>query len=164
MGQDPYIKENEAMGMSFSVPRTTKCPPSLNQIYWALENDIDVDFKRPNPSHGDLTAWASQGVFLLNAVLTVRRGSSNSHAKKGWEEFTQYVIRSINRDAENVVFMLWGKGAQKSATLINRQKHLVLENVHPSPLAGTKFRTIKDFSKANQFLIDCGKKPINWNL
>ena len=137
------------MGMSFSVPKTTKCPPSLAQIYHALENDEDVDFKRPLPLHGDLTKWASQGVFLLNAILTVRKGASNSHAKKGWEEFTQYVIKTINRDTENVVFMLWGKKAHEKAVNIDRKKHLVLENVHPSPLAGTKFRTVKDFSKAN---------------
>lgn len=99
------------MGMSFSVPRTTKCPPSLAQIYCALENDPNVKFTRPKPLHGDLTSWASQGVFLLNAVLTVRKGASNSHAKRGWEELTQYVIKAINRDTENVVFMLWGKKA-----------------------------------------------------
>ena len=88
VGQDPYIKENEAMGMSFSIPRTTKCPPSLQQIYQALINDPEVDFKMPSPLHGDLTDWAKQGVFLLNAILTVRAGKSNSHQKQGWEQFS----------------------------------------------------------------------------
>ena len=152
------------MGMSFSIPRTTKCPPSLQQIYHALTNDPNIDFKRPNPLHGDLTSWAQQGVFLLNAILTVQKGKSNSHQKKGWEDFTQQVIRTISRDTEGVVFMLWGKKAHEKAMYVDKNKHLILCNVHPSPLAGTGFRSIQDFSKANQFLMDQGKKPINWNL
>ena len=140
VGQDPYIKDNEAMGMSFSVPRKIKTPPSLLQIYCALENDPNVNFTRPNPMHGDLSAWAKQGVFLLNAILTVQKGKSNSHQKKGWEQFTEYVIRTISRDTEGVVFMLWGKKAHEKANLIDSNKHAVLQNVHPSPLAGQGFR------------------------
>jgi len=124
------------MGMSFSVPRTTKCPPSLQSIYWALHNDEAINFTRPQPAHGDLTKWAQQGVFLLNAILTVRKAASNSHQKKGWEDFTQQVIRTISRDTDGVVFMLWGKKAHDKAALIDSKKHLVLSNVHPSPLAG----------------------------
>lgn len=164
VGQDPYIKPNEAMGMSFSVPKTTKCPPSLQQIYCALENDPKVSFKRPSPAHGDLTKWADQGVFLLNAILTVQEGKSNSHQKRGWEQFTEHVIRKINKECDGVVFMLWGRKAHEKAVQINRSKHLVLENVHPSPLAGTKFRSILDFSAANTYLVEKGKKPIDWQL
>jgi len=108
VGQDPYIKENEAMGLCFSIPKGTKVPPSLKNIYKALENDTKVKFKTPNPIHGDLSAWARQGVFLLNAILTVRTGVSNSHQKKGWEQFTDAVIQAINTKKENVVFILWG--------------------------------------------------------
>ena len=101
---------------------------------------------------------------MLNAILTVRKGASNSHQKKGWEDFTQQVIKTISRDTEGVVFMLWGKKAHDKAALIDSKKHLVLSNVHPSPLAGQGFRTITDFSKANQYLAEKGKKPIDWNL
>jgi uracil-DNA glycosylase len=108
----------------------------------------------PTPLHGDLTAWAKQGVFLLNAILTVREGKSNSHQKQGWEEFSDRVISAINKETSGVVFMLWGKKAHDKAKMVDRKKHLVLENVHPSPLAGTGFRSVKDFGKANQYLID----------
>lgn len=148
--------------MSFSVPKSTRVPPSLSSIYCALENDPDVDFKRPSPAHGDLTGWAKQGVFLLNAILTVRQGKSNSHQKMGWEKFTQHVIKHISKETEGVVFMLWGKKAHEKAELIDRTKHHVLQNVHPSPLAGQGFKTIRDFSHANQYLISVGKQPINW--
>ena len=114
--------------------------------------------------HGDLTAWASQGVFLLNAILTVREGVSNSHQKQGWEQFSDAVIKSINKETSGVVFMLWGKKAIEKAKMVDRKKHLVLENVHPSPLAGTAFRSVRDFSKANQYLLTQGKKAINWQL
>lgn len=128
VGQDPYIKEGEAMGMSFSVNKGIKTPPSLINIYKALDNDSAIDFKMPpkNLIHGDLTFWARQGVFLLNAILTVRAGKSNSHQKKGWEEFTKETIRQINKRCENVVYLLWGKKAHETATLVNQQKNLVI--------------------------------------
>ena len=152
------------MGLSFSVPKTTKFPPSLQQMYYALKNDESIDFKTPSPMHGDLTAWADQGVFLLNAILTVRKGVSNSHQKQGWEDFTNNVIKVINKETSGVVFMLWGKKAHDKSKMIDGKKHLILQNVHPSPLAGTAFRQVKDFGKANQYLVAQGKKEINWNL
>jgi uracil-DNA glycosylase len=106
----------------------------------------------PGKPHGDLSRWANQGVFLLNAILTVQQGKSNSHQKKGWESFTTSVIKTINRDCDNVVFMLWGKKAHDTAKVVNKDRHLILANVHPSPLAGQGFKTIKDFSIANAYL------------
>jgi uracil-DNA glycosylase len=148
MGQDPYIKHNEAMGMSFSIPKGTKVPPSLVNIYHALNNDQDVDFKMPPNGnfHGDLTAWGKQGVFMLNAVLTVEAGKSNSHAKKGWESFTKQTIRAINKKCSNVVYLLWGKKAHETAVLVNKENNHVILEVHPSPLAGHGFKTSKCFS------------------
>jgi uracil-DNA glycosylase len=138
MGQDPYIKENEAMGMSFSIPKGTKVPPSLVNIYKALENDPNINFEMPSKDdlHGDLTSWGKQGVFMLNSVLTVNAGKSNSHAKKGWESFTKQTIRAINTNCKNVVYLLWGKKAHDTAALVNQDKNLVILEVHPSPLAG----------------------------
>ena len=109
------------MGMSFSIPKGTKVPPSLINIYKALENDADIDFKMPQKDilHGDLTNWGKQGVFMLNAVLTVQAGKSNSHAKKGWESFTKSTIRAINKNCKNVVYLLWGKKAHETANLVN---------------------------------------------
>ena len=127
------------MGMSFSVNKGIKTPPSLMNIYKALFNDEDITFTMPAQKehiHGDLTFWAKQGVFLLNAVLTVRAGKSNSHQKKGWEELTKEAIRQINRNCSNVVYMLWGKKAHDVAVLVNADKNMVLQEVHPSPLAG----------------------------
>lgn len=128
VGQDPYIKPGEAMGMSFSVNKGIKTPPSLLNIYKALNNDDENDFiMPPKPEiHGDLTFWAKQGVFLLNAVLTVRAGKSNSHQKKGWEAFTKETIRQINKRTENVVYLLWGNKAHDSAILVNGSKNLVI--------------------------------------
>ena len=124
VGQDPYIKENEAMGLCFSVPKSIKCPPSLKNIYKALTKDKKVNFQSPNPVHGDLTKWAEQGVLLLNATLTVRKGVSNSHAKKyGWEEFTDAVIEAISKKQEKVVFILWGAFAQKKAAKVDNKRH-----------------------------------------
>ena len=152
------------MGLSFSVPQGTKVPPSLKNIYLALENDPLCKFKMPSPIHGDLTNWAKQGVFLLNAVLTVIAGKSNAHKDQGWEEFTDAAIKGISAKNKNIVFMLWGGFAQKKAALIDSSKHLILNNVHPSPMAGTSFKVIKDFSKANEYLEKNGKTPINWSL
>ena len=110
------------MGLSFSVPKAIRCPPSLLNIYKALENDQKVEFKRPSPAHGDLSRWASQGVLLLNAILTVRKGLSNSHQKKGWEHFTDHVIRTINDKKDGVVFLLWGKKAHEKAATVSTKK------------------------------------------
>jgi len=152
------------MGLSFSIPKGVKVPPSLSNIYKALENDPNVNFKTPNPKHGDLSAWAKQGVLLLNAILTVRKGVSNSHQKKGWEQFTDHVINVINQRKEGVVFLLWGTKAQEKASTVNGSKHLVLKGVHPSPLAGTGFTACRHFSQCNEYLTSKGKTPIDWNV
>ena len=152
--------------MCFSINKGVKVPPSLVNIYKALENDPKIDFKMPakNVIHGDLTSWAKQGVFLLNVVLTVRAGKSNSHAKKGWETFTTQTIKAINKYCENVVYLLWGKFAHKTAEMVNKEKNLVICEVHPSPLAGVGFKTTKCFSECNDYLISKGKKPIEWDV
>ncbi len=160
LGQDPYIKPGEAMGLSFSVPKGTKVPPSLKNIYKELNEDLGC----PIPNHGDLTKWAEQGVFLLNASLTVERGKSNSHAKSGWHTFTDAVIRKISEEKEGLVFMLWGNFAKRKAELIDPFKHLILEAAHPSPLAGGAFFGSKHFSKANEYLATQDKETIDWCL
>ena len=164
VGQDPYPGPIEAMGLSFSVHRGVKVPGSLRNIYKCLEQDKKLKFKAPN--HGDLSDWAKQGVFMLNAVLTVRQGDANSHAKKGWESFTDEVIKIINRDRNGVVFMLWGAYAQAKAASVNKQKHLVLEACHPSPLSAAKggFYSCGHFSKANDYLRTNGQSEIDWTL
>jgi uracil-DNA glycosylase len=160
LGQDPYIKPGEAMGLSFSVPRGVAIPPSLRNIYKELHADIGC----PIPKHGDLTAWAEQGVFLLNAALTVAKGDSNSHANIGWHTFTDAVIRKLSEGRDGLVFMLWGNFAKQKAALIDPFKHLVLEAAHPSPLAGGAFNGCQHFSKANEFLANNGQQTINWEL
>lgn len=160
LGQDPYIKPGEAMGLSFSVPKGVRVPPSLKNIYKELQEDLGC----PIASHGDLTKWAQQGVFLLNASLTVEQGKSNSHAKCGWHTFTNAVIRNISEAREGLVFMLWGNFAKKKAELIDPFKHLVLEAAHPSPLAGGAYFGSKHFSKANEYLATQGKETIDWCL
>jgi uracil-DNA glycosylase len=134
IGQDPYIKKNEAMGMCFSVPKETKVPPSLKNIYKCIQDDPAIkDFKMP--SHGDLTNWAKQGVFLLNDTLTVREGVSFSHKDSGWKKFTDEVIKLIDKECSGVVFLCWGKPAQVKAKMVNTSKHHVLCTSHPSPLS-----------------------------
>ncbi|MEO1262588.1 MAG: uracil-DNA glycosylase [Bacteroidota bacterium] len=160
LGQDPYIKPGEAMGLSFSVPRGVRVPPSLKNIYKELNEDLGC----PIPNHGDLTKWARQGVFLLNASLTVEKGKSNSHAKSGWHTFTDAVIRQISNEKDGLVFMLWGNFAKKKSVLIDPFKHLVLEAAHPSPLAGGAYFGSKHFSKANEYLATQGKETIDWCL
>ena len=160
LGQDPYIKPGEAMGLSFSVPKGVRTPPSLQNIYKELNTDLGC----PIPNHGDLTKWAEQGVFLLNASLTVERGQSNSHAKCGWHTFTDAVIRNISDAKDGLVFMLWGNFAKQKAALIDPFKHLVLEAAHPSPLAGGAFFGSKHFSKANEYLATQSKGTIDWCL
>jgi uracil-DNA glycosylase len=164
VGQDPYPGPIEAMGLSFSVHRGVPVPGSLKNIYKCLQQDKKLSFTPPK--HGDLSAWARQGVFMLNAVLTVRQGAPNSHAKRGWEGFTDEVIKVINRDKSGVVFMLWGAYAQEKAKAVDKKKHLVLEACHPSPLAASKggFFSCGHFSKANEYLRANGQSEINWSL
>ena len=160
LGQDPYHNPYEAMGLSFSVPKGVRTPPSLRNIYKELNSDLGI----PIPNHGDLTSWARQGVFLLNAMLTVEKNKAGSHKKIGWQDFTDAVIRNLSTHRENLVFMLWGGFAKKKNVLIDSSKHLVLEAAHPSPLAGGAYFGSKHFSKANAYLHSKGVAPIDWNL
>ena len=161
LGQDPYINPGEAHGLCFSVRRGVKVPPSLNRIYAVLKGTVPGFVQ---PKHGFLAEWAQSGVFMPNATLTVEKGKSNSHAKAGWQTFTDAVIATINRRCENVVFILWGKFAQKKAAMIDRTRHLVLEGSHPSPLAGSAFLSCNHFAEANKYLVDHGKQPIDWKI
>ena len=159
LGQDPYHGPGQAHGLSFSVKPGVRFPPSLQNIF----KEIETDLGKPMPSNGDLTRWAEQGVFLLNATLTVRAHQAASHQKMGWEEFTDEVIRKISDSREHVVFMLWGSYAQKKSILIDSSKHLVLKAPHPSPLSSYRgFFGCQHFSKANNYLISNGMKPIDW--
>ncbi|MGH1600769.1 uracil-DNA glycosylase [Campylobacter majalis] len=160
LGQDPYHGAGQAMGLSFSVPKGIRVPPSLVNIYKEIETDLGI--KAPN--HGDLSAWAAQGVMLLNATLSVTANQPNSHANFGWQNFTDAVIKILNQKRENIVFMLWGNFAIKKANLIDPNRHLVLTAAHPSPLARGAFFGCRHFSKANDYLIKYGKTPINWDL
>lgn len=160
LGQDPYHNPREAMGLSFSVPKGVRVPPSLKNIYKELNTDLGV----PIPNHGDLTAWAEQGVFLLNAMLTVEHKKAGSHKKAGWQNFTDAVIKTLSDEREHLVFMLWGNFAKKKNILIDNSKHLVLEAAHPSPLAGGAFFGSRHFSKANAYLEQNGRKPIDWGV
>lgn len=160
IGQDPYHEEGQAMGLSFSVPKGQKIPPSLVNIYKEIESETGEKL----PSHGDLTGWATQGVLLLNAVLTVRAGMANSHKNKGWEQFTDGVIKKVSQYLNNVVFILWGANARSKKALIDTTKHLVLESAHPSPLSAYNgFFGCGHFTKTNNYLIANGKTPINWS-
>lgn len=162
LGQDPYHKEGQAQGLSFSVPATVPVPPSLRNIYMELSSDIP-GFKIPN--HGDLSKWAKQGVLLLNAILTVRRHEASSHQNRGWENFTDEIIRKVSDELDQVVFILWGSYAQKKENLINSDKHLVLKSVHPSPLSAYRgFLGCRHFSMANGYLQTQHKEPIDWQV
>jgi uracil-DNA glycosylase len=159
LGQDPYHGSGQAHGLSFSVKPEIPFPPSLLNIFKEIKTDLSVDM----PPNGDLTRWANQGVFLLNATLTVRAHEAGSHQGKGWEEFTDGVIEVINRTQSNVVFMLWGSFAQKKSVLIDTSKHLILKAPHPSPLSSYRgFFGSKHFSKANEYLEANGKALIKW--
>lgn len=160
LGQDPYHGPGQAMGLSFSVPQGTRVPASLVNVYKELE--ADVDFQRPG--HGDLSAWAEQGVFLLNAMLTVEHSKAGSHKKIGWQTFTDSVIKKLSDEREGLVFMLWGNFAKSKSQLIDHTKHTVLEAAHPSPLARNAFSGCKHFSKANAVLKAQGKTHIKWQL
>lgn len=160
LGQDPYHKVGQAMGLSFSVPKGVRIPPSLRNIYRELYEDVGC-----LPAlHGDLTSWADQGVLLLNSILTVREGAAASHAKLGWETFTDGVIRTISDYHTGIVFLLWGNYAKKKADLIDQTKHHVIGAAHPSPLARGAFFGSKPFSQANALLLKQSKTAIQWQL
>jgi uracil-DNA glycosylase len=159
IGQDPYHGEKQANGLCFSVSEGLRVPPSLVNIF----KEIKQDLGKPIPASGDLGRWAQQGVLLLNATLTVRASSPGSHQKKGWEEFTDAVIKKISDEKQNVVFLLWGSYAQKKGEIIDRSKHLVLMSAHPSPFSADRgFFGCKHFSKANEYLKAKGLKEIDW--
>jgi uracil-DNA glycosylase len=160
LGQDPYHNPGEAMGLSFSVPAGIRVPPSLQNIYKEIERSLHI----APPKHGDLSAWADQGVLLLNAMLTVEARKPASHQKIGWQTFTDAVIRILSEQRSGIVFMLWGNFAKSKAILIDTQKHFVLESAHPSPLAGNAFQGCGHFVKANELLQKQGFSPINWQL
>ena len=160
IGQDPYHNPGEAMGLSFSVPQGIPVPPSLKNIYKELKTDINFN----PPPHGDLTSWANQGVFLLNAILTVEKNQAGSHKNIGWQHFTDATISFLSENRQHLVFMLWGNFAKNKKTLLNTTKHLVLESAHPSPLAGNAFQGCRHFSKANEYLMENNITPINWQL
>ncbi len=161
LGQDPYHNEGQAHGLSFSVPKGVSIPPSLRNIYQELLSDLDIT---PSQS-GNLTHWASQGVLLLNSVLTVEKNSPGSHAKSGWVDFTDTVIDILNDKKQNLVFLLWGAYAQKKAELIDQNKHLVLTAAHPSPFSAHKgFFGCKHFSQTNDYLKMHNQQPIDWTL
>lgn len=158
LGQDPYHGAGQAHGLSFSVPDGVTPPPSLKNIYKEIESDLGVKVTK----NGNLENWATQGVFLLNAILTVRASEAASHSKIGWEKFTDAVIKSISDNCNGVVFMLWGNFAKSKKNLIDTNRHYVLEAAHPSPLARGGFFGCKHFSKCNEILVNNGLTPINW--
>ena len=159
LGQDPYHGPGQAHGLCFSVPEGVMVPPSLLNIYKELKNDSDPH----QPSSGNLESWASQGVLLLNATLTVQAHQAGSHQGRGWEEFTDAAIRKLSEEKEGLVFILWGSYAQKKGAVIDRNKHLVLSSPHPSPLSAHRgFFGCKHFSKANTYLSKKGETPIYW--
>lgn len=161
LGQDPYHQPEQAHGLCFSVLPGIKVPPSLKNIYKELQSDLNIEPVK----HGYLESWAKQGVLLLNSVLTVEDSKAASHQKKGWEKFTDQIIQQVNEHCEGVVFLLWGSYAQKKGAVINREKHLVLEAPHPSPLSAHRgFLGCQHFSQTNNYLTRIGKEPIQWQL
>ncbi len=160
LGQDPYHEKGQAMGLSFSVPKGIEKPPSLVNIYKEISSETGV----PPRTDGDLTGWAKQGVLLLNTVLTVREHQANSHKGKGWERFTDGIIKKISDYKSGVVFLLWGGNARSKKSLIDGSKHLILESAHPSPLSAYNgFFGNGHFIKTNEYLMKQGKAPIDWN-
>lgn len=159
LGQDPYHEPGQAMGLSFSVPEGVLLPPSLKNIYAEIHDELGV----PVPSSGDLTRWARQGVLLLNATLTVRRGQAGSHQRRGWETFTDAAINRLAAEREHLVFMLWGSYAGQKASFIDSNRHLVLRSAHPSPLSAYRgFFGNHHFQLCNDYLSRNGVKPIEW--
>ncbi|MER7277575.1 uracil-DNA glycosylase [Dactylosporangium sp. NPDC000244] len=159
LGQDPYIRPGQAHGLSFSVPPGVPVPPSLRNVYQEMRDDLAVE---PPPS-GDLTAWCRQGVMLLNAVLTVRAGTSNSHKGRGWESITDATIRALNEKADRVVFVLWGAAAKAKASLVTNARHVVLRAGHPSPMNPAGFLGSRPFSRINAALAAAGTTPVRWS-
>lgn len=161
LGQDPYHGPGQAHGLCFSVQPGIKPPPSLNNIFEELRTDVGIAM----PKNGCLQKWAEQGVLLLNTVLTVEAGLAHSHAKIGWETFTDHIIKVINEKCDGVIFLLWGAHAQKKCAIIDPNRHYLLKSVHPSPLSAHRgFLGCKHFSKCNNLLQQMGKKPIDWSL
>jgi uracil-DNA glycosylase len=160
LGQDPYHGSGQAMGLCFSVPKNIPIPASLKNVYKELHQDIGFTI----PSHGDLTSWTGQGVFLLNAILTVEKNIAGSHSKIGWQLFTDAVIKSLSEERKGLIFLLWGNYARSKNSLIDYSKHTILEAAHPSPLARDAFKGCKHFSKANEILTHQGESPINWAI
>ena len=161
LGQDPYHGPGQAHGLCFSVRPPTPPPPSLKNLFTELESDLGL----PRPSHGSLESWARQGVLLLNTTLTVRAGQAASHQGKGWETFTDEVLRAVDAKPERVVFMLWGASARKKVRLIDISRHVVIESAHPSPLSAHRgFLGSRPFSRANAALVEAGRDPIDWAL
>lgn len=161
IGQDPYHGPGQAHGLCFSVKPGTKTPPSLVNIFKEIQNDLGI----PVSSHGYLKSWAEQGVLLLNTVLTVEKGRAASHQGKGWERFTDKIIETLNKEHSGLVFLLWGAHAQKKGKMIDRERHLILQSVHPSPLSAHRgFFGGHHFSKANNYLAAHGKAVIDWKL
>ncbi len=160
IGQDPYHGPGQAHGLCFSVKDGIDFPPSLVNIFKEIESDLGIRVK----ASGDLSRWAGQGVLLLNATLTVRAHQAGSHQRKGWEDFTDYVIKVLNEEKQNLVFFLWGAYAQKKGESIDRSRHLVLESVHPSPLSASRgFFGNRHFSRCNDYLAKNGISPVDWS-
>jgi uracil-DNA glycosylase len=160
LGQDPYHDDNQAHGMCFSVKRGVRVPPSLRNVYKEMGTDLGL----PAPDHGNLQSWADQGVLLLNAVLTVRAHEANSHKGKGWETFTDAVIRAVGEQPDPVVFVLWGNYAKKKLSLIDTGRHAVVQGAHPSPLSAKLFLGSRPFSQVDKALADLGRTPVDWRL
>jgi len=161
LGQDPYHGPGQAHGLCFSVAGRTRIPPSLQNIHKELHDDLGIEI----PSHGNLEAWARQGVLLLNTTLTVRAHQAASHQNRGWEQFTDEVIAAVNAKPDRVVFILWGAAARRKAALVDRPRHTVIESPHPSPLSAHKgFFGTAPFSRANAALVEAGRAPVDWTL
>ena len=161
IGQDPYHQPKQAMGLSFSVPDNIKHPPSLQNIFKELNNDIGMNI----PNSGNLTSWAKQGVLLLNSILTVRESEPGSHAQIGWQHFTNAVIKKLSENKKGIVFLLWGNYAKEKKVLINTNHHFILQAAHPSPFSAHQgFFGCKHFSKTNEILMQQGFEAINWSL
>lgn len=161
LGQDPYHEPNQAHGLCFSVQKGVKIPPSLRNIYKELKSDLDIDA----PSHGYLMDWAKQGVFMMNAVMSVEKGKAGSHRKKGWEQFSDRVIEVLNAQSQGIVFILWGNWAIQKAKLITNPQHRIITSPHPSPLSAYQgFFGSRPFSKTNEYLKEMGRTPIDWRI
>ena len=161
LGQDPYHGAGQAHGLCFSVKKGVEPPPSLQNIFQELQNDLGIQ----PPNHGELTQWADNGVLLLNTTLTVRAGAAGSHFGQGWEIFTDRVIQLLNEREKPIVFLLWGTPARRKKALITNPRHLILECPHPSPLSAYRgFMGCRHFSKTNEFLVKNGMEPINWQI